>query len=563
MRPLATIPSMRRRTLVALALGALVCACTEPNPNIGASSGSSDNTDTGTDTGTGTNTGGSSGTGTSSDSGSGDGSSGSAGDGDGDGDGDTPPTATAPAIDGDVSPPTVVAAARLALTTEVGDDQGVTGVEFYDGSTLLGAGVDQGGGTWTFQWLVSGETFDGTYSLTARVTDGVNDPVDSDPTTLEIDMPAGGSIVWENDNEGVQGSEIDAYTAGCVAPDGTVLAARRTGEAITLVPDLATLDPATGDRVALWDPSIDEPRELRDLSCAGRILAIGYEDTMGPNVSGYLAEVTGTGTLVGAGPLTRTQGTQEFGTAVAQTDSQGWAALEYETSTPGTDGGALLRLRADGTAESRLDLSDRIRALAPFGDDILGGGCSSDGAPVLVRWDAMGNEVWRAEVAALSGRCINAVAVDPVAGRVVAVGSARTAPTRVEPVGVGDSAFALAYDLDRNSLWTETLNAADIGVTANVVGAIDVEFDPFGDPVVAVFTSLETATYFAEQAVILKLEATTGNEIWSTRLRADGSDPRPRTPLALATDELGHAYVFGNLSESQIRSTAWVAKLNP
>jgi large repetitive protein len=80
----------------------------------------------------------------------------------------TPPMATLTAPTGGVT-----VSGSITLSATATDNVGVTKVEFYAGSTLLGTGTNSSGTTWQFSWNTS-TVPNGSYSLTAKAYDAAN-----------------------------------------------------------------------------------------------------------------------------------------------------------------------------------------------------------------------------------------------------------------------------------------------------------------------------------------------------------------------------------------------------
>lgn len=91
---------------------------------------------------------------------------------------DAPPTVSLSA-----NPATVTQGSSVALTANASDDKGVSKVDFYDGSTLIGTDTSS---PYTYSWATSGSVTTGSHSLTAKATDTANQTTTSSAITVTV-----------------------------------------------------------------------------------------------------------------------------------------------------------------------------------------------------------------------------------------------------------------------------------------------------------------------------------------------------------------------------------------
>ncbi len=174
-------------SLLVSATATLAAACTVENPNA----------PDGEDGGMGTEDAGSNGTDTAD--GDADSAEGGTADADGDsGDGvDEPPTVGVVEVDGSSAPAAIDSSRVVQLRVTADDDRTVEAVEFYDGDVLIGQGTNEAGNLWSLAWPVVGETFDGEHFLTVRAIDDGAQEATSEATSVSVDVPPSGTLVWE------------------------------------------------------------------------------------------------------------------------------------------------------------------------------------------------------------------------------------------------------------------------------------------------------------------------------------------------------------------------------
>jgi hypothetical protein len=152
------------------------------------------------------------------DPGDGDGD-GDPGDGDGDGDGDAgPPEFVSFTVNASVNPGVVEAASGVIIEAEITDpDMDLDYVVFQRDGEQIAMFVTPGP-NFVFEWVVSGTELDGTYELSAAAYDSDDNMAVSDPISLTIAMPDGGTEVvqWDHD-----GGTLDALYGLDVDADGT------------------------------------------------------------------------------------------------------------------------------------------------------------------------------------------------------------------------------------------------------------------------------------------------------------------------------------------------------
>jgi hypothetical protein len=73
----------------------------------------------------------------------------------------------------------------ITLSATANDNVGVTKVEFYSGSTLLGSGTNISGNTWQYSWNTSSVP-NGNYSLTAKAYDAAGNTKTSSAVTVSV-----------------------------------------------------------------------------------------------------------------------------------------------------------------------------------------------------------------------------------------------------------------------------------------------------------------------------------------------------------------------------------------
>jgi hypothetical protein len=147
------------------------------------------------------------------DSGDGDGDA-----GDGDGDADVGPEIVSFTVNGATTPGLVNEASGVIIEAEITDpDMNLDYVVFERDGEQIAMFVTPGP-NFVFEWVVSGQEFDGTYEFIAQAYDADDNMAVSDPVSVSIGMAEGGTEVeqWTHD-----GGNLDALYGLHVDHDGT------------------------------------------------------------------------------------------------------------------------------------------------------------------------------------------------------------------------------------------------------------------------------------------------------------------------------------------------------
>lgn len=466
-----------------------------------------------------------------------------------------PPTIDLFTVAGSESPAEVTAAGAVEIVVEASDADGeIAMVELlHEGDVIATIAAP---GPYVGEFVIGGESFDGSHDFTARAVDDEGLEVVAGPITLDVNVPNGGLVeTWTYD-----GGSDDLVYRVWAGPNGNQVVAAGA----------STVDGAASTRI-------------------DRVVGPLWADTLPPNgspASGIVGLANGEFAAVSWFPNTSLYFRFDGTGALTSTTNTDWPPA----NVPPENFEAPLDLAADAEGNS-------------YATGIFATGFDYD-TFMLRRFEPDGSEGWK--VYGINPMTYPvppyAVRLDVAGETIVVAGQLRQAdPPLNTPwlarfstdgglidqittdfegivwgVGIGDSgdfivggarfvdpqsqAWAARYDAQGNSMWIDVAEHPGIGAV------IAADIDPFGDSVLVALVDCEAGFLSTLGCdLYVRKHDPQGTLIWEQAFDDDGFLGPSLIPISgdLHFDRFGYAYVAISHAGPNMNADWWITKFNP
>lgn len=467
-----------------------------------------------------------------------------------------PPSIDVFTVAGSESPAEVTAAGAVAIVVEASDADGeVTQVELLrDGEVFATIPAP---GPYVGEFLIGGESFDGSYDFTARAVDDEGLEATAGPIALDVNVPNGGIV----DTFTLDGGEDDILYRVWAGPEGAQVVG--AGSSVVAGTNMIRADrlvgPAWMDQVGMIN------------SFGSGIVGLPSGDFAGVtwnNVeSVYMRFGPG-----GALQSTDVSNWPPANVAPEQFEAPLDIAADAEGNTyttgifaTGLDYDAFMLRQHDPAGAvgwTVYGINPMTYPIPPYavrldvgGDTVLVGGQLRQADPAVnrpwfARFSTQGGLLSQVEPVDFDGM-IWATGIDEL-GNVV-VGGAHF-------VDGGSIPWAARYDANDQQVWFGEMDLLGLGL----VFAADI--DPWGDTVIAAVIDCDGGFVFSTGCdLVVRKHDPSGTLVWEQTFDDDGFTGPAIVPLGgdLHFDRFGYAYVGLSHANANMNLDWWITKFNP